>query len=307
VSEETREHVRAVAAELGYVANPTARHLQAGRTGAVGIYVPENLFGFSFYMGFVFGAAETCRDEAFALTLIPTQREPGPPPAAGHMDGVIVVDPIAGDPVVRALLESGVPVVAAERYLDPGPKPLVTIETEYGLADRELLDHLWERGARAPALLSLPIEFSWKRLMEEIYVGWCEERGLEPRIRVLEHGSDPTAVRAQARALLEEPERVDAVLAGADGTALGVLGAAQDVGRQVGVDLLVASSIDSLAIQLATPAVTAIAAPPREIGRDAARVLLDVLRGEDVPPTIRRPKPEIAIRESTSALRAKAA
>src|SRR3954469_5083956 len=110
VSEATRERVRAVAAQLGYVANPTARHLQAGRTGAVGIYVPENLFAFSFYMGFVFGAAEACRDEAFALTLIPASPEAGKP-AVGHMDGVIVVDPIAGDPVVRSLLESGVPVV----------------------------------------------------------------------------------------------------------------------------------------------------------------------------------------------------
>jgi DNA-binding LacI/PurR family transcriptional regulator len=47
------------------------------------------------------------------------------------------------------------------------------------------------------------------------------------------------------------------------------------------------------------PAITAIVAPPREIGRDAGRVLMDVLRGEDVPATIRRPKPEIAFREST--------
>src|SRR3954447_26059015 len=91
VSEATREHVRAVAAGLGYVANPTARHLQAGRTGSIGIYIPENLFGFGFYMEFVFGAAHVPLQDAFALTLL-ADRPVGP------VDGVIVVDPMAGDP-----------------------------------------------------------------------------------------------------------------------------------------------------------------------------------------------------------------
>jgi DNA-binding LacI/PurR family transcriptional regulator len=249
----------------------------------------------------VFGAAEACRDDAFALTLI-SARPGAERPPVGHVDGVIVVDPIAHDPVVRQLLESGVPVVSAERHLDAGPQPLVTVETEYGLAQSELLDHLWDRGARAPALLTIPVEFSWKRLMEGVYRRWCESRGLPARVRVLELAGDPESVRGQARALLEEPDPVDAILAAADGTALGVLGAARDTGRQVGVDLLVASSIDSLAMQLATPPVTAIQAPPREIGGDAARVLLDVLRGEQVPATILRPKPPIAVRESTAVL-----
>jgi DNA-binding LacI/PurR family transcriptional regulator len=55
-------------------------------------------------------------------------------------------------------------------------------------------------------------------------------------------------------------------------------------------------------MQLATPPVTAIQAPPREIGADAARVLLAVLRGDQVPTTIRRPQPPIAVRDSTASL-----
>lgn len=293
ISEATREHVRAVAAGLGYVANPTARHLQAGRTGAIGIYIPDNLFGFGFYMEFVFGAAEVSRADAFALTLIAS----GP---VGHVDGVITVDPVVGDPFVRALMESGRPVVSAERYLDPGPQPVVTVETEYGLAQRELLDHLWERGSRSPALLTLPIEFSWKRIVEDVYRTWCAERAIAPRVRVLESGAAPEDVRHVARRLLEEPAPVDAIVTAADGTALGVLGAAGDLGRRVGDDLLVASSIDSLAMRFATPPITAIAAPPRDIGRDAARVLLDVLRGADVPPSVRRAQPPLAVRASTA-------
>jgi DNA-binding LacI/PurR family transcriptional regulator len=59
-------------------------------------------------------------------------------------------------------------------------------------------------------------------------------------------------------------------------------------------------------MQLATQSVTAIQAPPRDIGADGAHVLLAVLRGEEVPATIRRPQPPIAVRDSTAALRRRA-
>lgn len=292
VSAATRDRVQAIAAQMGYVPNPTARHLKAGRTGAIAIYVPNNLFGYPFYAEFAFGAAEASREDAFALTLLSS----GP---VAHADGIIVVDPVSGDRVVHELLASGRPVVAAERYLDPGPQPVATVQTEYGDAQRELLDHLWDRGARSVALLSISVDFSWKRLIEDVYRSWCEEREIPPSIHVLERGSEADVVRRDVRALLEAHPNVDAVAAMADGTALGVVAAAHDLGRTVGHDLLVCSSIDSLAMRFATPAITAMSAPPREIGRDAARVLLDILHGREVPPVLHRPKPPVVIREST--------
>jgi DNA-binding LacI/PurR family transcriptional regulator len=302
ISDSTREHIRAVAAKLGYVANPAARHLRAGRKGAIGIYVAESLFGYAFYMEYVFGAAEVSRQDAFALTLITAGPETALATAIAHVDGVIVADPIIGDPVVRQLLESGLPIVSAERHLDAGAQPRVTIVTDYGLAERQLLDHLWDRGAREPALLSQSIEISFKTIMEGIYRGWCAERGIQPRIRYLEPASDPDAVRTQASMLLGEPDPPDAVLAAADGTALAVLDAARELDRDVGADLLVASCIDSPAMRFVTPGITAIEAPPREIGRDSAHVMLDVLRGNDVASEIHRPQPEIAVRGSTAGL-----
>jgi DNA-binding LacI/PurR family transcriptional regulator len=80
------------------------------------------------------------------------------------------------------------------------------------------------------------------------------------------------------------------------------LDAVRWLGRDVGADVLVASCIDSPAMRFVTPGIAAIEAPPREIGRDSARVMLDVLRGEDVPSEIRRRQPEIALRGSTAGL-----
>jgi DNA-binding LacI/PurR family transcriptional regulator len=300
ISAATREHVRLVAERLGYVANPTARHLRTGRKSAVGVYVAENLFAYAFYMEYIFGIAEAMRQEGFAVTLMSAAGGRVTRTAISQVDGVIVADPVAHDPVVRQLLESGLPVVSAERHLDPGVQPLVTIETNYAAAERELLDHLWERGARAPALLTIPAEISFIRRLEQGYREWCADRGLAPRVRMLESGIDPDTVVRQARELLEEPDPPDAILATADGTALGVVGAARALGREVGTDLLVGSCSDSAAMRLVTPSITSIAAPPRDIGMDSARVLLALLRGESVAETIQRPQPSIALRDSTT-------
>jgi DNA-binding LacI/PurR family transcriptional regulator len=300
ISPATRDHVRLVADRLGYVANPSARHLRTGRTSAVGVYIAENLFAYAFYMEYIFGIAEAMRQEAFAVTLLSASGGRVPRAAISQIDGVIVADPVAHDPAVRQLLESGLPVVSAERHLDPGAQPLVTIETDYAAAEHELLDHLWEKGARAPALLTIPIEISFIRRLEHGYRQWCENRGIPPRVTVLESGVDPETVVRQTRALLQEPEPPDAVLATADGTALGVVGAARDLGREVGTALLVGSCSDSAAMRLVTPSITAIEAPPREIGLDSARVLLAVLRGESIAETIQRPRPSIALRDSTA-------
>src|SRR5579863_6128435 len=120
ISPATRDHVQLVAERLGYVANPTARRLRTGRRAAVGIYVAENLFAYAFYMEYIFGIAEAMRHEALAVTLLSASAGGVPTSAISHVDGVIVVDPVARDPAVRQLLESGLPVVSAERHLDGG-------------------------------------------------------------------------------------------------------------------------------------------------------------------------------------------
>jgi DNA-binding LacI/PurR family transcriptional regulator len=93
---------------------------------------------------------------------------------------------------------------------------------------------------------------------------------------------------------------VDVARAAAVSRALGVLSAARDAGRSVGDDLLVASCVDSLAMQLVTPAVTAIDLRPREIGYDSANVLLRLIEGEELPRLARRARPHLELRQSTS-------
>jgi DNA-binding LacI/PurR family transcriptional regulator len=299
ISAATREHVQAVAQRLGYRANPAARHLQAGRKGAIAYYLADVLTGYAFYLEVAVGAAEAAREEAFALTLLLQEADAPTATLVAHVDGYLVVDPIVGDPGVPALLDTGLPVVCAERYLDDVRQPHVTVESEHREAFRELLDHVWERGARAPALLGANIDFAWKRLIEQVYDEWCARHGLPPRLRRIEEAGSRDEIHHAARELLEGPDAPDAIIAAPDGSAVAVTGAIRDAGLSVGTDVLLASGVDSLAMRYALPAITALDLGAREIGRDAARVLLRLLHGEAVPPTVRRGRPTLRVRDST--------
>src|SRR3712207_4236150 len=95
----TPDRVARIASELGYSASPSARGLRTRRVGAIGLYLPRHTVGFEYYMELAAGAAIEAMGHGLALTLIPA-------PDDGrvvrlHVDGVIVSDPIVGDPVDR--------------------------------------------------------------------------------------------------------------------------------------------------------------------------------------------------------------
>lgn len=181
-----------------------------------------------------------------------------------------------------------------------GPQPTATVETDHEGALVALLDHLWEQGARAPALLGLDMPFAWARLVDDVYHRWCAAHGVAARLESVAVEPSPDAVRNVARALLTGADPPDAIVGAPDGAALGVLSAARDAGRLVGEDLLVASCVDSLALQLTTPPVTAIDLRPREIGTDVAAVALALVDGDEVPRLVRRSRPHLELRQSTT-------
>lgn len=299
VSSETRARVEAVAQELGYVANPSARNLRGGRRGAIALYVPDRLMGYAFYMELAFGVADVARGAGFAMTLVAPTPSRDVRHLLAHVDAFIVVDALAGDPFVESVITSGVPVVAAERVLE-GPQPTVTVETDHQGAILELLDHLLDQGARSPALLGVDLPFAWARLVDDVYVNWCEAHDVLPRLRSVTVESGADAVRDVARDLLLGSDPPDAIVGAPEGAALGVLSAARDAGWRVGEDLLIASCVDSLALRLTTPSVTAIDLRPRDIGSDSATVALALVEGDSFAALVRRARPPLALRQSTT-------
>jgi DNA-binding LacI/PurR family transcriptional regulator len=171
---ETRERVRGVADRLGYRPNPAARGLAGGRTGLLGLVVsqaaglPVVLSDFAYFGQLMAGATSAAIERDHAVVLAPPDHD-----IAGlQLDGAIVVDPVAHDPVVARLRETGRPVVTTGRVLgeDAGAP---WVDNDHAAGTLGMLEHLRRHGARTVALVAGPPVHSYDEDVESAYRAWC--------------------------------------------------------------------------------------------------------------------------------------
>jgi DNA-binding LacI/PurR family transcriptional regulator len=272
----TRKRVAAVAGQLGYRANPAARSLRAQRVGGIGLYLPDEAGNFAYYLELAAAAASQALAHGLVLTLVPRSPDPSRL-TAFPLDGLAAVDPVTGDPVIKAFSQLGIPVVTCERDLTPGADHAGRVEGDYRPAMTALLDHLADQGALRVALIAPGPETAWGLELRVAYQEWCSARGRRELVFDVPFPASPEFVHDAAVAALRADPPADAVVSGIDGGAIGALIAAAEFGRRVPEDLLVASCVDSPALRTCSPAITALDLCPDEMGRRLARLLHSLL------------------------------
>lgn len=285
--EATREHVRAVADELGYRARASARNLREGRTGQIGLYcsflneIQGGLAGLGYYMAMVMGAAEVALGEGLALMMLPTGLT-ADRLSAIDVDGLIVIDPVRDDEGVRELEALGLTIVTCERDPTPGARHAGCVRSDHAAALRGLLNHLADdTGARRVALVAAGDETSWTEELNTSYGSWCAERGVPELVGRVPLSPRPEYAADAVSALLDDPGgRPDAIVVAPDGVAVTITRLLAERGLRVPEDVRVASCVDGPMMVSGTPPVTAIDLQPAAMGRALAETLARLLRGE---------------------------
>ncbi|MGV9313247.1 LacI family DNA-binding transcriptional regulator [Streptomyces sp. NPDC003691] len=279
VSARTRERVREIAEELGYRPNPAAQVLLSGRTGIVGLAAGhqsaeawERTYR-PYYASLTAGAMVEAVDRDYALVVVPAR--PGSDLWTRiPMDGLIVVDPVADDPVVAEAVRRGLALVTDGRPLDPGHARIPYVHSDMTAGMPLVLDHLHACGARRTGLLTGPELDSYTLDSERAYTRWCTARGLPARI---ERVRDGEPARGAARRLLAAGDRPDAVHALNETYGEALLAAAEDLGIGIPDGLQVTAMGD--AEPGTRPALTLLTLAPRRIGALCAGMLIDLLNG----------------------------
>jgi DNA-binding LacI/PurR family transcriptional regulator len=225
-----------------------------------------------YYMRFVFGAADTARDAGYALTILPSGH--GASLNLDGVDGIVLVDALADDSSVEAVLGHSGPVVASERIPHRPDAAVVVVEPDHRAAISELFDHLIAQGAHRPAMIGAGSNSSWGARTADAYLAWCEERGIEPILRQTSFTAPAHVVGAVAGEMLDSEDPPDAIVSCPDGAALGVLDAARDRSILVGRDLLVGGTVDSTPFRYINPGITALDHHAHVVGRRCAEILL---------------------------------
>jgi DNA-binding LacI/PurR family transcriptional regulator len=294
VAADTRRRVIAVADELSYTPHPVARSLAQGRTGNIGIVVPDIANAFSAvvtkavqqearrdgYALFVAGSDEIAQDEEQWARAMATQ-----------VDGLLLLSPQMPD---RALLGlAGItPVVMTNRLLDGIPAVLTDAYEATGHA----VEHLYALGHRELIYLAGPDGYS-NEVRLRGFRDACARLGLAASELGPFHARFSAGVRAGDLVLATS---ATGVVAYNDEVAVGVINRLADRGVRVPQDVSVVGYDDTLLAEMVMPRLTTVRIPAATAGTAAAGMLLDVVGGRDgaVRDRLRLPA-ELVVRSST--------
>jgi DNA-binding LacI/PurR family transcriptional regulator len=291
VSRAKREAVERAIRELGYTPNRAARALVTRQTGVVVLAVsgdgPE-VFADPFFAQIIVGASATLEKTDLNLMLSLATPVHGRQRLQAFLrtrgaDGVMLVAMRGADPLIDIAGQSGLPTVFVGLPMHGTPPFYVDVDNAGG--SRTATEHLIRNGRRRIAMITGPDDTAVGRERRRGYTEALLLAGLEPFATepgdFLEEGG-----AAAMRALLSAHPDLDAVVAANDNMAAGALRALRDTGRTVPGDVAVVG-FDDMPIAMHTdPKLTTVYQPVQALGREAARMLVDLLDGAQPEPFI---------------------
>jgi LacI family transcriptional regulator len=286
VSDGLREQVLRAARELDYRPNRVARNLRVRATRTIGVVIPDIVN--PFFTAMVRGIEDALQAADYTLLLgnsdgraererlyLDTLRAEG-------VAGILFVPSNDQPDAYLRLGRSGIPLVAIDRSPVGLDVDLVTVTNEEGA--HEAVAHLCGHGWKRIGLVAGP---------SHLNVARERERGYERALREAGMPVDPDLVRRAdfkeqggydaMRSLLHVADRPTAVFVANNLMAMGALHAIGDAGLRIPGDVGIACFDDVPWGAWLQPPLTVVAQPDSELGRTAARILLDRLRDPSSP------------------------
>jgi len=305
----TRERVQAAIDQLGYQPNLSARSLRSGRSGVIGLVLPElSLSYFAELADAVITQAESHglvviiertgadRDRELAVLSSPRMR---------MTDGVIF-SPLGMGQEDAALLEVDFPLVLLGERIFGGPVDHVTMRNVE--AARAATEFLLTAGRRRIALIGAHPD-------EELGSAALRLKGYEEALASAGLAFDPALVRSTtlwhrangadaAREMIDSGVEFDAVFGLNDALTLGAMRALQEAGLRIPYDVAVIGFDNIEEAQYAVPSLTTIDPGREQIAQRAVDLLVQRMgAGAQRPehPSTETVAFEVVVRESAPA------
>lgn len=271
------ERVRLTIGELGYRPSATAQGLARGRSGTIGVLVPDlaNPY-FPDIIKSVSGVAQTA---AMRVLVMDSDESPAAEREVAeellrYADGLLLCSPRMPRAQLAALAGRGTPLVVTNRQV-PG-LALHSITADFFRGIMALCGHLAQLGHRRVAYLAGP-ERSWANRERLRALSGAEAFGLE--VRPVPCGSSGDAGYGAAPAALGTG--ATAVIAYNDFVALGVLARFSELGVRVPGDISLTGFDEIDVARYSSPPLTTVAVPRHRLGRAAGEALARRMAGDE--------------------------
>lgn len=285
VASQTSEVVVEVVNRLGYEASLVARSLRNSRTNVIGVLVADFE---PFSTEVLKGAADALRGSGFELVAYS---------AGGRIDehvgwerrylsrvmGTLVDGALLVTPTVTDVQYDG-PIVAVDPHTGPSSLPTVASDNLQGA--RLGVDHLLDLGHRRIGMVTGRPDLISAQLRERGYREALAAAGIPVDEALLRLGAfESETGRTAARELLLLPDPPTAIFAANDLSAMATLEVAAELGVDVPRRLSVVGFDNIPESALAQPPLTTVQQPIRQMGHDAAVMLMALIAGEELAET----------------------
>jgi LacI family transcriptional regulator len=304
VSERTRDAVMRVVRERGYSTNRSARGLSAGRTGLVGVTLPQ--VHHSYFSEILAGAAEALYAHDMRTVICPTQHQHDREVSLlerlmqGTTDGAVLILPEESSDELAALHDHGYRFVIVDplKHLD---ERVPTVSAAHSAGAGEAVEHLLTLGHRRIGAITGPA--GWVATEDRLrgYRGALAAAGVmpDPQLEVRADFRVDGGFRA-AITLLDLTDPPSAIFAFNDPMAIGATRAARARGIDVPGQLSIVGFDDTFEASIVTPALTTVRQPLAEMGRMAVGQLIRLLSGERIEALHVELATKLAVRDSTA-------
>lgn len=289
VSSKTRDTVMAAIAELGYSPNFGARVMAAQRTNTIGAIIPtmENAIfarGIQAFqeeldaLGYNLMVASTSYRQDLEESQIRSL-------VARGADALLLIGHERDPAIYRFLDAQQVPALVTWAFDRAKARPSIGFDNR--LSMRKMAREVLRLGHRRLALISADVSANDRASARlDGIVEALREAGLtagDLTIIQTPYGIETGAVAFGN--LMRQPVPPTAVFCGNDVLAVGALGRARDMGLDVPRDVSIIGFDDIELAQVAFPKLTTVHVPHRDMGRKAARALVNLLQeGTQIEP-----------------------
>lgn len=302
ISEAVVKRVEATAQALGYRPNQLAAALRTRRSGAIGVLLPDIMN--PVFPPIVKGIEETLRASGCVALVAnadgdaASQAEVFEQMLARRVDGLIIATAARDDLLVARCIAQHVPFVLVNRGADAEGLSMVVNDDQLGT--QLAVQHLVALGHRRIAHLAGPQNLSTGFVRRAGFVAAMREAGLPAGSIVNCTGYSREAGKSGCEKLFAKAPDITAIVASNDLLALGCYDALHAMNLSCPENISVIGHNDMPLMDMVSPPMTTVRIQHREMGAQAARVLLENIASPDRAPEAVVLQPAIILRKSTA-------
>jgi LacI family transcriptional regulator len=300
VADPVAARVEQAAQKLDYRPDLVAASLRTGRSRLIGVLVPD--IADPVFSPILSGIADALLADGYSTVIadVGSNQEREVELVDGLMarrvDGLVLATVSRSDPVVDHCIDRELPVVLVNRSESDPRLSAIVSDDDAGM--RLAVEHLADLGHRHIGHVAGPQHVSTGFLRRRGFEAAAAARGIDAAIEVANAYSRAEGARIGG-ALLDSSRDLTAIVAANDLLALGVYDALRERGLACPQDVSVVGHNDMPLVDMVSPPLTTVRISHREMGEQAARMLLEEISGSHAPQRTVTLAPQLVLRAST--------